>query len=140
MRCIALVIIVTVLVWFSGCTDKNTYVTNNNGPADWQPPTVEWLTPPEAEVRGTVGVDVSITDSSLTREAVLYFDGRTYDSLFASPWRFEVHTDSFPDGVHLLEARAWDQYGNLGVSPILRVNSTNGIPEGIRLFWVPDNF
>jgi hypothetical protein len=70
----------------------------------------------------------------------LYVDGISKDSLTAYPYRFEVQTDSLEDGVHLLEARAWDEYGNCGISPILRIHVMNVPPAGPRLIWVPDSF
>lgn len=125
-----------LLLW--GCKEEN--ITNNYGTEDWQPPQVRSLTPPEAEVRGTVGIDVSITDSSDVPFALLYVDGLEHDSLTSAPWRFEVVTDSLADGIHLLEVRAQDEFANEGVSPILRVNVVNTPAQGPRLIWVPDDF
>lgn len=120
-----------------GCGDD---ITNNYGHEDWQPPELRWLTPPEAEVRGTVGLDLAILDSSDIVRAVLFFDGAEHDTLFAPPWRFEMSTDSLLDGVHWLEVRAWDEHGNYGVSPILRINVMNSVAQGPRLIWVPDDY
>jgi hypothetical protein len=128
------------LFLFSACKTEKNYITNTTGPADWQPPEVSWITPPESQLRGTVGIDVGVQDSSRIARTVLYFDGRAADSLIAAPWRFTLQTDSVAVGVHLLEARAWDEFTNMGVSPILRVYVASGIPEGIRLLWVPDDF
>lgn len=119
------------------CTEKNTYITS---PEDWQPPVLTWLTPPEADVRGTVGIDVSVADSSFITSVRLYLDGVEHQSVSQAPFRFEVHTDSLSDGVHLLEARAWDEFHNMGVSPILRMNVANTIVLGPHVIWVPDSF
>ncbi len=121
----------------AGCTEKNTYITS---PEDWQPPVLNWLTPPEADVRGTVGIDVSVTDSSFITTVRLYLDGVENQSVNEAPFRFEVHTDSLADGVHLLEARAWDEFHNMGVSPILRMNVANAVVLGPHVIWVPDSF
>jgi hypothetical protein len=129
-----------VVLLISGCTEEKNYITQIVGPQDWQPPVVMWLSPPDADVRGTVGLDVSVHDSSQVPEVRLYLDGREQDTVFASPYRFEVVTDSLLDGVHLCEARAWDQYENLGISPVLRVNVANSIAQGPRVLWVPDSF
>jgi parallel beta-helix repeat protein len=123
-----------------GCKEETTQVTQIVGPQDWRPPQVRWLAPPEAEIRGTVALDVSIIDSSTVPFALLYIDGIKRDSLTSTPWRFQVVTDSLTDGLHLLEVRAQDEFANEGVSPILRVDVMNGTPEGPRLIWVPDNF
>jgi hypothetical protein len=129
-----------LLVLFSGCKTTKNYVTNTNGPVDWQPPVVSWQSPPEAVVRGRVGMDACITDSSRVDSAVLFVDGLDRQRITASPYRFEVETDSLEDGFHLLECRAWDQYGNLGISPILRVHVQNQPLPGPRLLWVPSDF
>lgn len=125
-------------VWLLiGCTEKNTYVTS---PEDWQPPVIEWQSVPEAEVRGTIGLDVDVTDSSAIARVRLYLDGSEHHTLTTSPYRFEIVTDSLLDGVHVCEARAWDAHGNLGISPILRVNVVNSVAQGPRLIWVPDDY
>ncbi|MBI5058564.1 hypothetical protein HZB60_02145 [candidate division KSB1 bacterium] len=121
-----------------GCTEKN--VTNNYGPTDWQPPEVQWVTPPEAEVRGTVGLDVAVTDSSQIAEVKFFVNGLETSGITAPPYRLTLITDSLLDGVHLVEARARDEYGNLGVSPILRINVANSLAQGPRLIWVPDDY
>jgi len=140
MKTFVLLFGVLLLVW--GCTTKETknYITNNTGPADWQPPVLAWTALPDAEVRGTVGLDVTVTDSSSIPLVKLYVDGAERDSLTATPYRFSLNTDSLPDGVHLCEARAWDQYGNLGISPVLRVDVMNSVAQGPRVLWVPDSF
>ncbi len=129
---------ILALLLIVGCKEEN--VTNNYGPEDWQPPVLAWLTPPEAEVRGTVGIDVSITDSSFITSVRLYLDGAEHQSVSQAPFRFEMHTDSLSDGVHLLEARAWDEFNNMGVSPILRMNVANTVVLGPHVIWVPDSF
>jgi hypothetical protein len=120
-----------------GCQEKNTYITC---PQDWQPPVLTWLSPPEADVRGTVGIDVSVSDTSFITTVRLYLDGVENQSVSEAPFRFEIHTDSLTDGVHLLEARAWDEFNNMGVSPILRMNVANTIVLGPHVIWVPDSF
>ena len=134
----ALLLIFVAMFLAAGCKEEN--ITQIISPQDWQPPVVTWLSPPDADVRGTVGLDVSVEDSSQVTEVRLYLDGREQDTVFASPYRFQLLTDSLPDGVHLCEARAWDQYENLGISPVLRVNVANSIAQGPRLLWVPDSF
>jgi hypothetical protein len=119
------------------CTEKNTYVLS---PEDWQPPVVSWRTQVDAEVRGTVGVDFQITDSSEIAQVIAYLDGAPRDSQFTTPYRVELITDSLLDGVHLLEIRATDEFGNLGISPILRINVANSVAQGPQLIWVPDHY
>jgi hypothetical protein len=129
------------LVVLSGCKkDGDTYITNVTSPDDWQPPVVTWITFPESELRGTVGIDVNVTDSSAIETVTLYIDGVETASFITTPYRFEIVTDALEDDVHLLEARAWDEFGNMGVSTILRVRVMNSFAQGPRLIWVPDSF
>jgi hypothetical protein len=123
-----------------GCKEEKNYITQQITPPDWQGPTVEWTSPMDAEVRGTIGLDVSVHDSSSILRVKLYINGREDQTVTEPPYRFTIITDSFADGVHLCEARAWDQYENLGISPVLRVNVVNSIAQGPRLIWVPDDF
>lgn len=123
------------------CTQEgDTYVTNITSPEDWHPPVIEWHTQPEPEVRGTVGLDFGITDSSEIVAVRAYLNGAVTDSDFTTPYRFELITDSLFDGVHLVEIRATDTFGNLGISPILRINVMNSVAQGPQLIWVPDRF
>jgi hypothetical protein len=140
MKIVHYVRLLLILLLIVGCTEEKKYITQVVGPQDWQGPTVEWTSPLDADVRGTVGLDLSVRDSSRVTELRLYLDGRVKDTLFATPYRFEVVTDSVPDGVHLCEARAWDEHGNMGVSPILRINVANSMAQGPRVLWVPDSF
>jgi hypothetical protein len=135
-------LLLLALLLLAGCTTKETknYVTNNTGPADWQPPLLTWQAAPDAEVRGTVGLDVRVTDSSHVDSVLLFVDGLQTRMLHDTLYRFSLITDSLADGVHLCEARAFDHFGNLGISPVLRVNVMNSIAQGPRLLWVPDDF
>lgn len=133
-----LLLILIAASFASGCKEEN--ITQIVGPEDWQGPTVEWTSPMDAEVRGTIGLDVSVHDSSSILRVKLYMNGREDQTLTDPPFRFTIITDSFADGVHLCEARAWDQYENLGISPILRVNVANSVAQGPRVLWVSDSF
>ncbi|MCX6600947.1 MAG: Ig-like domain-containing protein [bacterium] len=133
----ALLFIFVAACFVAGCKEEN--ITQVVGPQDWQGPTVEWQSAMDAEVRGTVGLDVAVHDSSSILRVKLYVDGGENQTLTAPPYRFTVITDSLGDGVHLCEARAWDHYENLGISPVLRVNVANSIAQGPRVLWVPDS-
>ena len=137
MKALLISLVLTTLVLTACKEENNTYITS---PEDWQPPVLTWLTPPESDVRGTVGIDVAVHDSSVIDSVVLYVDGLREQMTNQTPYRFEVITDSLEDDDHLLEARAWDEHGNMGVSTILRVRVMNGTPEGPRLIWVPDDY
>jgi hypothetical protein len=130
---------VLLLVALIGCKEGDTYVTNIVSPEDWQPPIIEWRTQLDPEVRGAVGVDFDISDSSEIATIQAYLDGAPTESSFSIPYRFELITDSLLDGVHLVEIRATDTYGNLGISPVLRINVSNSVAQGPQLIWVPDD-
>ena len=99
---------------------------------DYRPPLIEWIAPASgADLVGVTRLAFTILDdaSGIDRYAV-YRNGFAPDE-----WRMAASDDSVysidwdtrdvEDGVHILEVRAWDETGNLGVSPALRVNVRN---------------
>ncbi len=137
---LAFTTIVIAFLVISCKQEGDTYITNVTAPDDWHPPIIEWRSQPDPEVRGTVGIDFVITDSSEVASVRAYLDGAPTDSTFSTPYRFELITDSLLDGVHVVEVRATDAYGNLGISPVLRINVVNSVAQGPQLIWVPDNY
>ena len=111
------------------CGDEKSPV----GPAiDYRPPLIEWIAPASgADLVGVTRLAFTILDdaSGIDRFAV-YRNGfapdewrmaASEDSLYSIDW----DTQDVEDGVHILEVRAWDDTGNMGVSPALRVNVRN---------------
>ena len=132
------IVIILLALAFTGCKEEN--ITQILGPEDWQGPVISWRTQPDPELRGSVGIDFAISDSSEIRSVTTYLDGFPADLAGEVPHRLELITDSLEDGVHVLEVRATDKFDNLGISPILRINVANSVAQGPQLIWVPDHF
>ncbi len=103
---------------------------------DLRPPVITWLAPEAGSIaRDTLELRFTVTDESAIDSVKLYIDGfvrifRVFANLppageaISFPW----NTLSDSDGVHLLEARAWDKAGNVGASPTLLLRVTNANP------------
>ena len=99
---------------------------------DYRPPLIEWIVPASgADLVGVTRLAFTILDdaSGIDRFAV-YRNGfapdewrmaASDDSLYSVDW----DTEDVPDDIYMLEIRAWDETGNLGISPSLRVNVRN---------------
>ena len=121
-----------ILVSFSGCGDSSSPTT----PAiDNIEPAVEWVYPHGgSELSGVVDLRFRAFDEGGVDSACVYINGSPFlegghscpstctDTLFTLTW----NTLDFDDGVYILEARAWDDGGNMGTSPSLVVNVRNG--------------
>jgi hypothetical protein len=102
-------------------------------PEDNTPPDVWWLAPEAGStLTDTVTIQISFFDESGVDSIVLLKDGGLAVSLPPAPrggteggaeYLWDTRQDS--DGVHLLEARAWDAVGNTGVSACLLVRVQN---------------
>ena len=99
---------------------------------DYRPPLIEWIAPASgADLVGVTRLAFTILDdaSGIDRFAV-YRNGFAPDD-----WRMSASDDSVyfidwdtqdvPDGFYFLEVRAYDDAGNMGISPALRVNVRN---------------
>ena len=99
---------------------------------DYRPPLIEWIAPASGtDLVGVTRLAFTILDdaSGIDRFAV-YRNGyapdewrmsASGDSLYSIDW----DTQDVPDGVYILEVRAWDDSGNLGISPSLMVHVAN---------------
>lgn len=96
-------------------------------PADTTPPTATLVAPGAwAELAGTVTVDVAGEDETGVREVELRVDGVALARDAEAPFQFSWDTTALPDGLHGLEAVAFDEAGNHGVSELRVVNVVNG--------------
>jgi len=103
-------------------------------PPDRTPPNIEWLLPRGGgAVQGEITLSVKSVDSAGVSRVWISKNGYapaewrfigSEDSLYSVQW--DTRSDS--DGVYSLEARAWDEAGNLSVTPALVVNVTNYTP------------
>jgi len=127
-------------VFLFSCSDTSTPTAPS---VDHIAPAVEWVHPQAGgELSGVVELRFTVTDAgsgdipvagSNIDSARVYLDGYSPDGWWISNPTSENqiiywNTTASDDGVHILEARAWDKAGNLGTSPSLRVIVHNGVP------------
>ena len=124
-----------MLLFVISCETEKTIIQPQT---DTQPPTVEWVFPTSSDtLADIVAIQFAAFDNEGVDSVVTYLDGRSPEG-----WRSAVNDDTLysfiwntaetQDGQHILEARAWDFSGNLGISPSLLVrvkNSTDPPPE-----------
>jgi thermitase len=91
---------------------------NNNQVADTQPPSVS-IAAPVSIAKGAgnkLTVSVSATDNVGVAKVQLYVDGSLVGTSSASPYDFNINTAKLLSGSHMLQARAYDPSGNVGLS------------------------
>jgi len=116
-------------------------VTNTTPPPppDRTPPIITWLAPfAGSTVRDTVELCFLARDESPIDSLKIYIDGEIEfvlagqgDSLYAVRW----NSWRFPNGRRIVEIRAWDSAGNIGVSEPIGLTVDNH-----RVLWVPDDY
>jgi thermitase len=81
-------------------------------------------------VGGSVIVNVSASDNVGVARVDLYVDGTVYATDALLPYSFFLDTDFLANGSHSLAAAAYDAAGNLGTSPTVVINVSNGASVG----------
>jgi len=113
------------------CTEEKTIVNPAPPAIDHIVPEIVWLSPQaNAELSGDVSLTFTATDSGGIQRISLFRNGSS-----PADWQITPHTDSLysltwnttlvDDGLYILEVRAWDESGNLGISPSLVVRVKN---------------
>ncbi|GAB4259093.1 MAG: hypothetical protein Kow0092_07040 [Deferrisomatales bacterium] len=92
---------------------------------DRQPPSVAIASPTGGAVAGTVPVEVSASDNLGVVRVELYVDGAPLAAAETAPYLFSWDTAGTPEGAAVLEARAYDAAGNVGVSHAVTVTVDN---------------
>ena len=126
-----------ILFFILSCTTEKTIIQPQG---DTEAPTLEWVFPTSADtLTDIVTIQFAAFDNEGVDSVVTYLNGRSPliwrsavddDTLYSFIW----NTAETSDGQHILEARAWDFTGNLGISPSLLVrvkNSTDPPPDDI---------
>jgi len=124
----ALAALVFCAAFLGGCTEENTVVAP---PVDHLAPSIEWIAPESgAELAGTVELTFTAYDEGGISRLNIYRNGfsppdwsipASQDTLYTVSW----DTREVDDDVYILEARAWDETGNIGISPSLVVRIKN---------------
>jgi len=106
---------------------------------DRTPPRIRWIAPaPGSVVRNTISLQFGVADEVGVDSAQVYIDGELAVVSAASPggeYEIEVDTWRWSNGRRIVEVRAYDAAGNVGI----------GAPVGLtvdnhRVFWIPDDF
>ncbi len=127
--------IVAAACWLSGCTEEKTVVAP---PVDHLAPRLEWIAPESgAELNETVELTFTAYDEGGISRLNIYRNGfsppdwsipASEDTLYTVTW----DTREVDDGDFILEVRAWDVAGNVGISPALVVRVVNRHPSTIE--------
>jgi len=111
-------------------------------PADHTPPVVNWLSPQAGDtVQGRVELRFQVMDNVRLDSAVVYVNGAVLERQILNAAFFDGNvtwvTNSFADGNYIIEVRAWDSSGNLGIGLGVTLRVWNNRP---RVIWVPDDY
>jgi thermitase len=91
--------------------------------SDTTPPVVSITSPSNGStVSGSkVTINVSATDSGGISRVELYVDGALKATLTSAPYAFNQNPRNWTAGAHILQAKAYDRAGNMGVSTTITV-------------------
>jgi subtilisin family serine protease len=98
-------------------------------PPDTQAPAVGIAAPlASSTVSGLVAVDVNASDNVGVSRVELRVDGQLLATETVAPFKFSWDSGTVANGMHALEARAFDAAGNVGSSGSVLVNVANNVP------------
>ncbi|MBM3326689.1 MAG: hypothetical protein FJY65_06885, partial [Calditrichaeota bacterium] len=111
-------------------------------PADHTPPVVNWLSPQAGDtVQGLVELRFQALDNVRLASVVVYVNGAVLERQILNASFFDGNviwsTNSFADGNYIVEVRAWDSSGNVGIGVGVTLRVWNNRP---RVIWVPDDY
>ncbi|MDP8240538.1 MAG: Ig-like domain-containing protein [Candidatus Hatepunaea meridiana] len=111
-------------------------------PDDRTPPMVVWLSPePGSEVSGEVELSFQVMDDVGLDSVNVYLNGQELHKLTDIEEFSEVNiiwiTSDYTDGNYIIEVRAWDSSGNIGIGVGVVLTVRNNVP---RVIWVPDDY
>jgi len=78
-----------------------------------------------ATVSGSITITVDASDNVAVSKVELYIDGTLFAVDFDAPYEFYWDTNNNQDGVHTLQAKAYDTSNNVGESNIVSVSVNN---------------
>jgi hypothetical protein len=125
-------------------SDSFTYVAND-GTLDSNPATVSIsvLTPPDttpptasilaplagSTLTGVASINVAATDNVGVTRVELYLNGGLAGSATTAPVTFTWSTTTSANGTWIIQAKAYDQAGNVGTSTLVSVTVQNPVPD-----------
>ena len=113
---------------------------------DRTPPVIEWISPNNNdELSNIIELQILAHDNDRVDSVAVYLNGHSPESWHSgeqhdSLYYFDWDTEAYDDGQYLLEARAWEEVGNLSLSPTLLVTVRNTPLDTPRVIWVPDEY
>jgi len=82
-----------------------------------------------AAVSGTIAISATASDNVGVSRVEFYIDGTLQGALTVSPYSVAADTRLVANGVHTIQAKAWDAAGNMGVSSVVSVTVNNIVPD-----------
>ena len=90
------------------------------------PPTVSITAPANGStVSGTITISANASDNTGVSKVEFYLDGVLKNTDTASPYSFTLDTKPLANGVHSLQAKAYDAAGNIGISASVSITVNN---------------
>jgi len=127
-----------------GCNDED---NPNSAFPDSKPPEIEWISPEgNSELSGSVQLSFKVIDEECAIDRIaIYRNGYSPDEWLITGHRetqytVDWNTTEVADGTYILEARAWDDAGNVGISPLLVISVANLTRQDPIVVWVPDDY
>jgi hypothetical protein len=119
-------------------------VKNNEEPPpeDRTPPVVSWVSPePGTEVSGDVELCFQVMDDVGLDSVQVYLNGQKWQNFNYIEKYLDENviwtTSDYSDDDYIIEVRAWDSSGNMGVGVGVVLTVRNNHP---RVIWVPDDY
>jgi thermitase len=97
---------------------------------DTTPPKVSITSPSNGStVSGKVLVRVEASDETAVAKVEIYRDGGLLATITQQPYEFSWDTGNEQNGVHRLQAKAYDKANNVGASSIIEVTVSNSVGD-----------
>jgi hypothetical protein len=102
-------------------------------------PSIEITNPTNnAEVSGTISIDVNATDDREIQSVELYVDGALIDTDTSEPYSVSYDTLQLTEGVHSIKAVAADTAGNLAEN-VITITLTDQVPPTVSIISPVNN-
>lgn len=101
-------------------------LSKGSSAGDFEPPIVRINSPQNNDLeQGTFIVSITATDNYAMNKVALFVDGRLFAEDSSTPYDFLIKTYQWPNGLHFIQAKAFDRVGYSTETPIIRINVSN---------------